>query len=156
LRSRTRPAMSAMGRARGVLLAGLVALGSFCHAAPAHAHAQPYSFLDLRLETGAIHGRYAAHVFDLAHELGFARPDTLLDLDVARARAPQLIAVLAPRLELSADGAALHPRWRFAGEDREKRCLVFQLDDDWPRTPGTLEVAARMFPYDSQHETYVN
>src|SRR5689334_6837488 len=48
-------------------------------AAPARAHDQPYSFLDLRLSNRALEGTVTAHVFDLAHEIALSTPDSLLD-----------------------------------------------------------------------------
>ena len=42
---------------------------------PAGAHAEPYSYMDLRIEDGRLEGVITAHVTDLAHEIGLA--DTL-------------------------------------------------------------------------------
>ena len=52
-------------------------------APPAAAHPVPFSYVDLRLQPGAIEGTVVAHIFDLAHDLNVAPAERLLDPAVA-------------------------------------------------------------------------
>ena len=61
----------------GVALLTLVLILSF--APHAMAHPVPFSYVDVRIEPGAIELTLVAHVFDIAHELGVDPPDRLLE-----------------------------------------------------------------------------
>jgi hydrogenase/urease accessory protein HupE len=135
-----------------VLAAALYATG----APDASAHAQPFSFLDLRLSGTRLEGNLTAHVFDLAHEIALADPDSLRSVDGIARHALALRAVLAPRLVLIADGDTLRPNWDSLAPAPERNGVTFHFSASWTRVPGKLEVGARLFPYDAQHETYVN
>jgi len=139
-------------RARAAWLALLCLAG----ATRALAHDAPYSFLDLRLGPGGLDGALTAHVFDLAHELGVAAPDSLLDSTRATAVADRLARVLGGRLRLVADGRAVPPRWTGIAVDRDRQALTLRFEAKWAHAPGALDVDARLFPYDPQHETYLN
>ncbi len=69
-------------------IAHLVALGALALlvgvAAPAAAHPVPFSYLDIRIEPGAINLTLVVHVFDAAHELGVDPPERLLDPSALR------------------------------------------------------------------------
>jgi len=133
------------------VLAGL--LGA---AAPAHAHDAPFSFLDLRLSQSGVEGTLTAHVYDLAHELGLSTPESLLSAPRAAVARDPLVAALAPRLGLNADGRSLPLQWEGVAVNAAKKGLTFRFHATWSRLPGRLDVEGRMFPYDPQHETYVN
>jgi hypothetical protein len=143
------------GRRCLALIATAVALVA-CEPRAAAAHAQPYSFLDLRLESGGLEGTYTAHAFDLAHEIGLAAPDTLLDSVQAVLHAPRLRSILAPRVILVADGDTLQPSWHGGVPAPAQGGMTFAFDARWSRLPARLEIEARPFPYDAQHEVYVN
>jgi len=132
-----------------------------CASAEARAHAQPYSFLDLRLEARlglygdrALDGRLTAHVFDLAHEIGLASPETLLAAPAAYA--DTLRQVLGRRLRLVADGDTIAPQWTTVTPDPARSGLTFAFHAVLARPPGRITVIAPLFPYDPQHETYLN
>ncbi len=131
-----------------VLLAGL--------SRPTLAHDAPYSFLDLRLSERRLEGTLTAHIYDLAHEIGLASPEALLDPAQAQRAADTLAAVLAPRLALIADGRRLAPHWTGVEIAPEKKGLTFRFEARWAHAPGQLDVEAHLFPYDPQHETYLN
>lgn len=138
-------------------LATLVAVALAVALVPhASAHEQPYTFLDLQLAPGRISGSLTAHVFDLAHEIGVATPDTLLDPAVASMRADTMRAVLGRGLILVADGDTLRPRWTGVEIDRERNGLTFRFEIEWAVLPAALEIETHFFPYDPGHETYVN
>src|ERR671931_361702 len=54
--------------------AALVIMGA---ATPAAAHPVPFSYLDARLEPSAVDVTLVAHVFDVAHDLGVDRPESM-------------------------------------------------------------------------------
>jgi hydrogenase/urease accessory protein HupE len=120
------------------------------------AHAQPYSFLDLHLEADHLRGSLTAHVFDLAHEVGLASPDSLFESAVAERYADTLIAVLGTRLRLTADHTRVVPRWARPTPVPERTGLRFDFQASWRRLPATLEIEGPLFPYDPQHQTYLN
>ena len=133
----------------------LLAAGLAC-AAPAFAHDAPYSFLDLRLQPGRLEGTLTAHVFDLAHEIGLADPNLLLDSTRAAHEAPRLARILAPRLQLTGDGRAIALRFDGASVERARKGVTLRFTAPLPRSPGALDLETRLFPYDETHETYVN
>jgi hypothetical protein len=140
--------------AAGVLAATLaLATG----AGPAAAHDTPYSWLNLRVVPGRVEGRLIAHVYDLAHELGGdTAPESLLVEARARAAGPALWAILEPRFAVVADGDTLRPVLEEVAPDRERSGLVFRWSAPLAGPPAQLVLHARLFPYDPQHETYVN
>ena len=142
----------ATGLRWAVLVAAMIVGG----ATPAGAHDAPFSFLDLRLGDRGLDGTFTAHVYDLAHELGDERPESLLEASRAAAARDSLVAVLAPRLAVRADGRALELAWGDAIPDPTRKGVTIQVHADWAALPGRLEVEGRLFPYDPQHETYVN
>jgi hydrogenase/urease accessory protein HupE len=136
--------------------AAFAALLSALAAPAAFAHSQPYSFLDLHLSSREIRGTVAAHVFDLAHEIGLATPDSLLDPARASVAADTLARVLDQRLEIRADGRRVALRWLGAEPSASEKRVTFRFEAALGGTPGELDVQARLFPYDPQHETYLN
>ncbi len=124
---------------------------------PASAHPVPFSYLDLRIQPTAIEGTLVVHVFDAGHELQFPDPDALLNADTAKQYAPALTALLAPRLSVDADGHPLTPTWHDGVEPLPSSSSL-RLHVTFPLTapPGTLTVRANLFPYDPQHQTFLN
>ncbi|HYM81616.1 MAG TPA: HupE/UreJ family protein, partial [Candidatus Limnocylindria bacterium] len=67
-----------------------------------------------------------------------------------------LRALFAGRLILIADGDTLRPRWTSIVPDPKRNGLRFAFEATLSRLPGALAIEARLFPYDRQHETYLN
>jgi hydrogenase/urease accessory protein HupE len=123
----------------------------------ASAHPVPFSYLDVRMESGAINVALVAHIFDIAHDLDITPPEELLKADVASARTPSMIALLGPRIELAADGRPLTAAWSSTSEVlTERQSVRFQIKYELPAAPGSVQVTAKMFPYDPNHQTFVN
>jgi hydrogenase/urease accessory protein HupE len=122
----------------------------------AWAHPVPFSYLDLRLAVGQpVAGTLTIHVFDAAHELGVEPPEKLLVPDVAAGRASALESLLQSRLTLTADGHPVALAWRGLEVLPEKQSLrlTFAVDG---QAPGLLSLSAALFPYDPNHQTFVN
>jgi len=122
----------------------------------AAAHPVPFSYLDLRLQTDAIEGSLVVHMFDAAHDLNVEPAERLLDPAVALARSAELTKLLTPRLSVTADGAPLTPQWLAPDVLADRQSLRFPVRFPLARRPGVVAVAAWMFPYDPQHQTFLN
>jgi hydrogenase/urease accessory protein HupE len=125
-------------------------------ARPAAAHPVPFSYVDLRLRPDAIEGSLVIHIFDAAHDLNIEPVDRMLDPAVAAQHATALANLLAARFTVSADGRPLTPQWSAVEVLAERQSLKFPLRFALGGTPGRLAVAAVMFPYDPQHQTFLN
>jgi hypothetical protein len=75
---------------------------------------------------------------------------------VVAERASAIRALLAPRLELDADGQRLTPEWSEPEILRERQSLRLRLRYPAAAAPGTVALNTIMFPYDPQHQTFVN
>jgi hydrogenase/urease accessory protein HupE len=120
------------------------------------AHPVPFSYLDLRIEADAIDGSLVVHMFDAAHDLGVEPADRLLDPAVARQRAAELTTLFADRLTIAADGTRLSPQWGAPEVITDRQSLRFPVRFAVDHRAGVVAVSARMFPYDPQHQTFVN
>ncbi|MGB7218339.1 MAG: HupE/UreJ family protein [Vicinamibacterales bacterium] len=125
-------------------------------ARPASAHPVPFSYLDLRLQSGSLECALVVHVFDAAHDLDVTPAERLLDPAVASEYGRALIRLLAARLDVAVDGRAIALDWSGPEvlADRQSLRLVARAPLDSP--PGTVAIHAAMFPYDPQHQTFVN
>jgi hydrogenase/urease accessory protein HupE len=143
-----------------------------CTAAPASAHPSPFSYLDLRLGQDGVSGSLTVHVFDAAHELSVDPPDRLLDPPAAAVRAAELQSLLGSRLSIAGDGVPL----RITGADRSpaRQAVAAPASgsarsnqgqpgvkpgSDWGQTrvrPPIVRLNVALFPYDPQHQTFVN
>ncbi len=139
------------------LIAAMAGAAAALAASQAAAHPVPFSYLDVRLVPGALEVSLVAHVFDLAHDLNLAAPADLLKPDEVSRRAAAMQAMLTPRFTIRADGRPLAPVWTGTPEIlAERQSLRFELRYGLPAPPGILTVAAAMFPYDPNHQTFLN
>ena len=122
----------------------------------AAAHPVPFSYLDLRLQPTVIEGTLVAHMFDVAHDLNVEPPEKLLDPAFAATRAGAIIELLSPRLMLGADGTPLRGEWSNVEVVAERQSLRLHVRYLLASPAGTLTVATIMFPYDPQHQTFLN
>lgn len=126
-------------------------------AVPAAAHPVPFSYLDVRLEPGAVTVTLIAHIFDVAHDLNLNPPEELLKSDLVAPRAAAIAAMLGSRFALAADGRPLAPRWAPTPDIlTDRQSLRFAIRYDLPAPPGRLLITALMFPYDPNHQTFIN
>ncbi|MEP6916048.1 MAG: HupE/UreJ family protein [Acidobacteriota bacterium] len=120
------------------------------------AHPAPFSYLDLRLAPSGLAGTVVLHDFDVAHELSIATPDSLMDPAVLARHAAAIEALVTARFVLTADGRDL--AWVVTDlrplADRSAIQLSWRAAQ--PIVPGKLELRAAIFPYDPNHQTFVN
>jgi hydrogenase/urease accessory protein HupE len=128
-------------------------------AAPVAAHPVPFSYLDLRLDSGApqaVSGTLTVHVFDAAHELSIDPSERLLMPGAASARAATLETLLGSRLALTVDGKPMAVSWGPPDVLPDKQSLRLPFVVPGARMPGRLTLSASLFPYDPNHQTFVN
>jgi hydrogenase/urease accessory protein HupE len=134
----------------------LAALALLAAAVPAFAHPIPFSYLDLRLESGAIVGTLVVHDFDVAHDLSITPMERLLDPAVVSQNSDAIVRLVSPRVQVTADGRVLAGAWSppeiLADRQSQRLRVRFPVE----QTPAVIEIDASMFPYDSTHQTFVN
>jgi hydrogenase/urease accessory protein HupE len=122
--------------------------------APAAAHPAPFSYLDVRLDERGIDGTLVVHAIDVAHDLGIATPERLLDPAFLAPRRGQIAALMAPRLVLRGD-ERLRIEWTAMASVPADATVKLSFRVPGVR-PGALSVDTDLFPYDPNHQTFVN
>jgi hydrogenase/urease accessory protein HupE len=140
---------------RLALAAAIAAL--LIQAAPAFAHPVPFSYLDLHLQPGSVELSIVVHMFDVGHDLQVDPADRLLDSAFLATKRDALIALLAPRIQLTADGTTLGPvTWSPAEALPDRQSVRLKATYEVRGAPGLYTVNTQMFPYDTAHQTFVN
>ena len=62
--------------------------------APARAHPAPFSFVDVRIEAGALDVTFVLHTWDVAHEFAIEQPELVLDPYILGPRAGRLVSLI--------------------------------------------------------------
>lgn len=124
-------------------------------AAPAFAHPAPFSYLDINLHDGVADGVLTMHVLDPAHDLGITPAQHLYDPGVLQARVKEIEADLDKGLHLRSGDKPLKLEWTGfkAVPDQSQVRLSYRIADV---SAGKLSVRTDLFPYDRQHQTFVN
>jgi hydrogenase/urease accessory protein HupE len=123
-------------------------------ASPALAHPAPFSYLDVVFRDGQITGTLVVHVIDVAHDLGVEPPDRLLDPGVLGPQRLKIASLVASRIMMRTDHHLVLD-WTdvVAVPDDQALRLTFRV----PREqPGALTLQTNLFPYDPNHQTFVN
>lgn len=124
---------------------------------PAYAHPVPFSYIDVRLQSGAVEITVVAHVFDAAHDLGIDPPERLLEPRTLAAHADAIVAMLRSRLQIAADGRTPpDATWSAPEALAERQAIQLRAHYRLSGSPGSVAVTAAMFPYDPKHQTFVN
>ncbi len=136
--------------------AALAAIAVLLCPAIGWAHPAPFSYADLSLTPTAIDGAIVLHVFDVAHEFQIEPADRLLDVRTADAHRASIESLLRARLQVAADGGVLTPA--FGGIEVVPDRSSLRVRVRWPVTqlPGRMTITAVLFPYDPNHQTFVN
>ena len=142
-------------RVRFLWLPILIAVLLSLSAGRALAHPAPYSYIDLHLDAGRIHGAVVVHSWDAAHQLGAASPDEAIAPAQADVNGRRLAEALDPRIALLLDGVPAPLRWTsfVALPERESLRLSFELAAS---SATDIALTAVPFPYDPQHQVFVN
>src|SRR5262249_34880823 len=135
---------------------GICVLAAILLALPAAAHPVPFSYLDLHLDHSGIDAVLTAHIYDLAHDLQVAPMERLLDGAFLATEEAAIRALLTPRLQITADGRSLPPEWLQPEILQERQSIRFHLRYLVQDAPGSVSVSTLMFPYDPNHQTFVN
>lgn len=143
---------------RMAFAAALLAVVSIFSFAPhAMAHPVPFSYLDVRIEPGAIELTLVAHMFDVAHELGVDPADRVLDGSVLGSKGDVLLTLLRSRLQIVAGGLPLtEAAWSSPEPLPDQQSVRWHARYLTTTAPGSLTVTATLFPYDPAHQTFVN
>jgi hydrogenase/urease accessory protein HupE len=134
----------------------LVLLLCLSASVPLLGHPAPFSYLDVHIGTEGLAGRLVIHDLDVAHELKLGDPARLADPAYAAEVSPALAELLAPRLRFFADGRPVP--WSVHGvkpvEGQDALELLWLAPH--PATTGKLTIGAQLFPYDVNHQTFMN
>jgi hydrogenase/urease accessory protein HupE len=133
-----------------------LAIAFFALAGAAFAHPVPFSYLDVQLQRSSIDVSLVAHIFDVAHDLQVTPAERLLEPSLVAEREGALRMLMAPRLELSADGRVLTPEWGATEVLRDRQSIRLHLRYATASPAGSVAVNTVMFPYDPMHQTFVN
>ena len=125
-------------------------------AVPAVAHPVPFSYLDVQLQPGFIDVSLTIHIYDLAHDLQITPMERLLEPGFLAERQDAIHALLGPRFGLTTDDHPASLEWLQPEILQERQSVRFHLRHATPGTSGVVSVSAKMFPYDPQHQTFVN
>jgi hydrogenase/urease accessory protein HupE len=121
-----------------------------------YAHPTPFTYLDLRLNSGRIEGTLVAHVVDLAHDLNVDPPETLLDTSVAESKKDAIEDVIRTRLAVLADGQPVGFELLAVEPLIDRQALSCELRFSTTVKPSALRIQCALFPYDPQHQTFLN
>lgn len=135
-------------------LSAVLVVAALLAPATVSAHPAPFSYLDIVFRNGEIDGTLVVHIIDAAHALAIDPPEQLLDNAVADREHQRLADLLTPRIELRTD-RRLIPQWTSVELLRDESALKlkFRIPGEHP---GALAIHTNLFPYDPQHQTFVN
>ena len=124
---------------------------------PAAAHPSPFSYVDVRLQGSEVRVSVVAHVYDVAHDLGVEAIERLLDPSVLRGYDDKIRALVNDRLALTADGSPIAVgSWSAPEPLAERQSVRLEGRATLGRPAGAIAVTTVMFPYDPQHQTFIN
>ncbi len=144
-----------MSRLGWTLLIGAVC----CTAVPVRsvAHPAPFSFVDVRLAAGTLDVTVVAHAWDVAYEFDIDDPALVLNPDILRPRGERLGTLIGERLRLTVDGRRLAlDGWSAPEILRERQSVRLRAQRPFDDGIGAVVVAAELFPYDPNHQTFLN
>ena len=122
-----------------------------------YAHPAPFSFIDVRLTSNKLELAAVLHVWDVAHEYGIDDPNDLLNPAILGLRANDLGKLIAGRFELLADGNPIRfQTWSVPEIVSSRQSIRIQSTVNLGRSPGHLQLSAELFPYDPNHQTFLN
>ena len=124
--------------------------------APAFAHPAPFSYVDVRLDGASVALTVTVHEFDAAHDLGVEDASRLLNATELARHAQALGELLKDRLQIWVGGQRLPGTWSPPVALPDRQAIQLRVRYDAKSPPPSIIVAARLFPYDPVHQTFVN
>jgi hydrogenase/urease accessory protein HupE len=128
----------------------------------ASAHPSPFSYLDLRLEAPSagqadsrLEGRVVVHAYDLAHDL-HVDAGKLAEPSFLAAQREAIAALLDARSAIFFDGRLLARQWDLPEPLPDRQSVSVRFTGEGIRSVAVMRVRARLFPYDTTHQTFVN
>lgn len=125
-------------------------------AAPASGHPAPFSYVDVRLDGARVDLTVTVHELDVAHDLGVADASRLLIASELARYAPAVVELLKDRLQIWVDGQRLSGTWSPPVALADRQAIQLRVHYEATGPPPAITVAARLFPYDPVHQTFVN
>jgi hydrogenase/urease accessory protein HupE len=122
---------------------------------PAQAHPEKFSYLDVQIRQAGLDLTLTVHIFDMAHDLN-VEPKTLRDYRTARPHEASMTRLINERLKVIADGSAIPNAWALSEILSDNEALQFSSRASMSHAPGTIGVETVLFPYDPDHQTFVN
>ena len=119
-------------------------------------HPVPFSYLDIRLQDQSVDVFMTVHIYDLAHDLQVEPMERLLSAGYVMEHERAIRDLLGPRLRLLAEGHELQPEWLQSEIIEDRQSVRFHLRYPTAAAPGMISLSALMFPYDTNHQTFVN
>jgi len=119
-------------------------------------HPVPFSYLDIRLQDHSVDVFMTVHIYDLAHDLQVEPMERLLSAGYVMEHERAIRDLLGPRLRLLAEGHELQPEWLQSEIIEDRQSVRFHLRYPTAAAPGMISLSALMFPYDTNHQTFVN
>ena len=121
------------------------------------AHPAPFSFVDITVREQQVDVAVIVHIWDVAHEYGLEDPSVLLDVDTVRRVVTGLGEVFNGRLSVLVDGQDLAlSNWTEPELLVERQSIRISSTAMTVGSPGRLDLSATLFPYDPNHQTFLN
>ena len=102
--------------------------------------------MDVRIQAGALDVTVAAHIFDLAHDLGIDPPERLLDPAFVAQKSAAISTLVQNRLALAPDGETLEAGPWSSEVVAEQQLIRIRARYELTAAPGLLAITARLFP----------
>src|SRR6185295_5284312 len=95
---------------------------------------------------------------DLAHDLNVERPESLLDPSFAESNRQAIRELVKSRLLLTEDGRPVEVEvLRIEPlSDRQALSIELRIQTQAEAKPGAIRIQCALFPYDPQHQTFLN
>ena len=122
----------------------------------AGAHPVPYSYIDIQLQRDMMEISLVVHIFDVAHDLAIVPAERLLDPGEVSRHAGSIRGLLGPRVQFKVDGALVKADWSAPEIVSERQSLRLRYVFPAKAIPGILTINANLFPYEPEHQTFVN
>ncbi len=134
----------------------LIAFTLLFAARAVQAHPAPFSYVDVYLASGGdVTGTIVLHALDVAHDLNIPA-DGLANAAFVQQHASALSSLLTTRLVFTVDGANLPWTATDVHPLPDRSAVEIRWHARASRIPGRLTVRAALFPYDPNHQTFVN